>query len=216
MQSVILFYQAKLLLHWNGKLGFWKLGPVLWRLKNVPLPQRKMLVLSYTSLLEYILYEKSFFKKNKLLSFSKLPVTLYVPALIYLEGLFESRAAEAPIQYSQRSPSLGTSALVPFRRQSFFNRVNQSLEKDSLIIKSALRVQRPHSTSNVQARSSTNLLNLLKDKSIAVSIWSKLDLAIRIKQFVYVMWEYTLLWSLSQRFLLQQKLWLCRIIAMHK
>lgn len=151
-----------------------------------------------------------------MLSFSKLPVTSYVPALIYLEGLFESRAAEAPIQYSQRSPSLGTSALVPFRHQSFFNRVNQSLEKDSLIIKSALRVQRPHSTSNVQARRSTNLLNLLKDKSIAVSIWSKLDLAIRIKQFVYVIWEYTLLWSLSQRFLLQQKLWLCRIIAMHK
>ncbi|XP_029897272.1 uncharacterized protein LOC115352781 isoform X2 [Aquila chrysaetos chrysaetos] len=85
-------------------------------------------------------------------------------------GLFESRAAEAPIQYSQRSPSLGTSALVPFRRQSFFNRVNQSLEKDSLIIKSALRVQRPHRTSNVQARRSTNLLNLLKDKSIAKSI----------------------------------------------
>uniref|UniRef100_A0A8C3JCG8 DUF4537 domain-containing protein n=1 Tax=Calidris pygmaea TaxID=425635 RepID=A0A8C3JCG8_9CHAR len=85
-------------------------------------------------------------------------------------GLFESGVAEAPIQHSQRSPSLGTSALVPFRRQSFFDRVNQSLEKDSLTIRSALRVQRPHRTSNVQARRSTNLLNLLKDKSITKSI----------------------------------------------
>ncbi|KAK4829549.1 hypothetical protein QYF61_005188 [Mycteria americana] len=85
-------------------------------------------------------------------------------------GLFESRVAEAPIQHSQRSPSLGSSALVPFRRQSFFDRVNQSLEKDSLTIKSALRVQRLHSTSRVQARRSTNLLYLLKDKSITKSI----------------------------------------------
>ncbi|XP_064313321.1 trichohyalin-like [Phalacrocorax carbo] len=85
-------------------------------------------------------------------------------------GLFKSRVAEAPIQHSQRSPSLGTSALVPFRRQSFFDQVNQSLEKDSLTIRSALRVQRPHSTSNAQARRSTNFLSLLKDKSITKSI----------------------------------------------
>ncbi|XP_009331316.1 PREDICTED: trichohyalin-like [Pygoscelis adeliae] len=98
-------------------------------------------------------------------------------------GLFESRVAEAPIQHSQRGPSLRTSALVPFRCQSFFGRVNQSLEKDSLTIKSALRVQRPHSTSNVQARRSTNLLNFLKDKSITKSIlngasqerWKEMD-----------------------------------------
>ncbi|KAM6416550.1 uncharacterized protein J5M81_016941 isoform 2-T2 [Pluvialis apricaria] len=96
------------------------------------------------------------------------------------EGLFESRVADAPIQHSQRTPSLGTSVLVPFRRQSFFDRVNQSLEKHSLIIKSALRVRRPHSTSNVQARRSTNLL---KDKSITKSIlngasqerWKEMD-----------------------------------------
>ncbi|OPJ80482.1 hypothetical protein AV530_010790 [Patagioenas fasciata monilis] len=85
-------------------------------------------------------------------------------------GVFESRVAEAPIQHSQRSPSLGTRALVPFRRQSFFDRVNESLEKDSLTIKSALHVRRPHRTSNVQARRSTNLLNLLKDKSITKMI----------------------------------------------
>ncbi|KAM6093382.1 uncharacterized protein LJ206_006078 [Theristicus caerulescens] len=98
-------------------------------------------------------------------------------------GLFESRVAKAPIQHSQRSPSLGASALVPFMRQSFFDRVNQSLEKDSLTIKSALRVQRPHSTSSVQARRSTNLLNPLKDKSITKSIlngasqesWKEMD-----------------------------------------
>ncbi|XP_032851588.2 trichohyalin-like isoform X2 [Tyto alba] len=97
-------------------------------------------------------------------------------------GLFKSRVAEAPIQHSKRSPSLGTSALVPFRHQSLFDRVNQSLEKDSLTIKSALRVQRSHSTSNVQARRSTNL-NLLKDKSITKSIltgasqerWNEMD-----------------------------------------
>ncbi|XP_074758114.1 uncharacterized protein LOC141958943 isoform X2 [Athene noctua] len=97
--------------------------------------------------------------------------------------LFESRVAEAPIQHYQRSPSLGTSALVPFRRQSFFDRVNQSLEKDSLTIKSALRVQRLHSPSSEQAGRSVHLVNLLKDKSIRKSIpngasqerWSKMD-----------------------------------------
>ncbi|XP_054663278.1 uncharacterized protein LOC129198174 isoform X2 [Grus americana] len=87
-------------------------------------------------------------------------------------GLSESRVAEAPIPHSQRSPSLGTCALVPFRRQSFFDRVNQSLEKDSLTIKSALHVQRPHSTSSAQARRSINLLNLPKDKSITKSIFN--------------------------------------------
>ncbi|XP_071406158.1 uncharacterized protein [Pithys albifrons albifrons] len=81
-------------------------------------------------------------------------------------GLFESRVAEAPVQHPQRSPSLRTSALVPFRCQSFFDQVNQSLEKDSLTIKSALRVQRPH----VLARKSTKFLHLLKDKSIKKSI----------------------------------------------
>ncbi|XP_027522511.1 trichohyalin-like [Corapipo altera] len=85
-------------------------------------------------------------------------------------GLFESRVAEAPVQHFARSPSLGTSALVPFRRQSFFDQVNQSLEKDSLTIRSALRVQRPHSTTSVLARRSTKLLNLLKHKSITKSI----------------------------------------------
>lgn len=97
-------------------------------------------------------------------------------------GLFESRVAEAPIQHSQGSPSLGTSALVPFRRQSFFDRVNQSLEKDSLTIKSALRAQRPHSTSSVQPGRATTL-NLLKDKSVTKSIlngasqerWKEMD-----------------------------------------
>ncbi|KAJ7402965.1 hypothetical protein BTVI_81804 [Pitangus sulphuratus] len=87
-------------------------------------------------------------------------------------GLFESRVTEAPVQHSPRSPSLGTSALVPFRRQSFFDQVNQSLERDSLTIRSALRVQRPHSTTSVLARRSTKLLNLLKDKSITKSILS--------------------------------------------
>ncbi|XP_040417046.1 trichohyalin-like isoform X2 [Cygnus olor] len=99
-------------------------------------------------------------------------------------GLLESRVAEAPIQPSQRSPALGTSALDPFRRQSFFDRVNQSLEKDRLAIESALRVQRPHSTSSAQARRSTNLLHLLKDKSITKSVlnsasqetWKEMDL----------------------------------------
>ncbi|XP_027736987.1 uncharacterized protein LOC114056184 [Empidonax traillii] len=98
-------------------------------------------------------------------------------------GLFESRVTEAPVQHSPRSPSLGTSALVPFRRQSFFDQVNQSLERDSLTIKSALRVQRPHSTTSVLARRSTKLLNLLKDKSITKSIlngasqerWKEMD-----------------------------------------
>lgn len=211
---MILYYQAKLWLDCNGKLVFWKLRLVLWKLKNVPFLQRKMLVLSYESLAwVYFIWEDFGFN---LLSFCKLTITSYVPALIHLKGVFESRVAEAPIQYSQRSPSLGTKALVPFRRQSFFDRVNESLEKDSLTIKSALHVQRPHRTSSVQARRSTNLLHLLKDKSITVSIWSKLDLSIRIKRFGYVMWEYILLWSLSQRFLLQQKLCLCSIMVMDK
>ncbi|XP_061844884.1 uncharacterized protein LOC133624703 [Colius striatus] len=95
-------------------------------------------------------------------------------------GLLGSRVAEAPIQHSQRSPSLGTSALVPFRCQSFFAQVKRSLEKDSLTIRSALRGQRPHSTSNVQATRSTNLL---KDKSITKSVlvgrpqerWKEMD-----------------------------------------
>ncbi|XP_039564270.1 trichohyalin-like isoform X2 [Passer montanus] len=98
-------------------------------------------------------------------------------------GLFESRVAEAPVQHSQRSPSLGSSALVPFRCQSFFAQVNQSLEKDSLTIRSALRVQRPHSTTHLQAGRSTHLPNLLKDKSITKSSlsgvsqkkWKELD-----------------------------------------
>ncbi|XP_064011579.1 trichohyalin-like isoform X3 [Pogoniulus pusillus] len=96
------------------------------------------------------------------------------------EGLFESRVAEAPIQHSQRSPSLRISALVPFRRQSFFDCVNQSLQKDSLTIKSALRVQRLHSTPILQASRSTNLL---KGKSITKSVlnggsqksWQEMD-----------------------------------------
>ncbi|XP_005040352.1 PREDICTED: trichohyalin-like [Ficedula albicollis] len=99
-------------------------------------------------------------------------------------GLFESRVAEAPVQHSQRSPSLGSSALVPFRHQSFFAQVNQSLEKDSLTIRSALRVQRPHSTPNLLAGRSTHHPNLLKDKSITKSVlsgasqerWKELDL----------------------------------------
>ncbi|XP_057283820.1 trichohyalin-like isoform X1 [Pezoporus wallicus] len=97
-------------------------------------------------------------------------------------GLFESRVAEAPIQHSQGNPSMGTSALVPFRCQSFFDRVNQSLQKDSLTIGSALRTQRPHSTSSGQFRRSTTL-SLLKDKSITKSIlngvsqerWKEMD-----------------------------------------
>ncbi|XP_071895043.1 uncharacterized protein [Anas platyrhynchos] len=99
-------------------------------------------------------------------------------------GLFEPREAEALIQPSQRSRSLGSSALGPFRRQSFFDRVNQSLERDRLAIESALRVQRPHSTSSARARRSTNLLHLLKDKSITKSVlnrasqerWKEMDL----------------------------------------
>ncbi|XP_032913261.1 trichohyalin-like [Catharus ustulatus] len=80
-------------------------------------------------------------------------------------GLFESRVAEAAVQHSQRSPPLGSSALVPFRHQSFFAQVNQSLEKDSLTIRSALRVQRPHSSTSLLAGRSTHLPHLLKDKS---------------------------------------------------
>ncbi|XP_041343412.1 uncharacterized protein C11orf16 homolog [Pyrgilauda ruficollis] len=98
-------------------------------------------------------------------------------------GLFESRVADAPVQHSQRSPSLGSSALVPFRCQSFFAQVNQSLEKDSLTIRSALHVQRPHSTSHLLAGRSTHLPNLLKDKIITKSFlshasqkkWKELD-----------------------------------------
>ncbi|XP_053834490.1 uncharacterized abhydrolase domain-containing protein DDB_G0269086-like isoform X2 [Vidua macroura] len=97
-------------------------------------------------------------------------------------GLFESRVAEASVQHSQRSPSLGSSALVPFRCQSFFAQVNQSLEKDSLTIRSAFRVQRPHSTTHLLAGRATHLPNLLKDKSITKSIlsgasqkWKELD-----------------------------------------
>ncbi|XP_066175801.1 trichohyalin-like [Sylvia atricapilla] len=98
-------------------------------------------------------------------------------------GIFESRVAEAPVQHSQRSPSLGSSALVPFRHQSFFAQVNQSLEKDSLTIRSALPVQRPHSTANMLPGRATHLPNLLKDKTITKSIlsgasqerWKELD-----------------------------------------
>ncbi|KAM4670763.1 uncharacterized protein AAGF69_003578 isoform 2-T3 [Amazona ochrocephala] len=97
-------------------------------------------------------------------------------------GLFESRVAEAPIQHSKGNPSMGTSALVPFKCQSFFDRVNQSLQKDSLTIRSALLTQRPHSTSSVQLRRSTTL-SLLKDKRITKSIlngvsqerWKEMD-----------------------------------------
>ncbi|XP_038011639.1 trichohyalin-like isoform X2 [Motacilla alba alba] len=98
-------------------------------------------------------------------------------------GLFESRVAGAPVQHSQRSPSMGSSALVPFRCQSFFAQVNQSLEKDSLTIRSALRGQRPHSTTHLLAGRSTLLPKLLKDSSITKSIlsgasqkgWKELD-----------------------------------------
>ncbi|XP_065537281.1 uncharacterized protein LOC136015356 isoform X2 [Lathamus discolor] len=93
--------------------------------------------------------------------------------LKHKHGFFESRVAEAPIQHSQRNPSMGTSALVPFRCQSFFDRVNQSLQKDSLTIRSALRTQRPRSTSSVQLRRSTTL-SLLKDKSITER-WKEMD-----------------------------------------
>ncbi|KAI1238812.1 hypothetical protein IHE44_0011902 [Lamprotornis superbus] len=90
---------------------------------------------------------------------------------------------EVPVQHSQRSRSLGSSALVPFRHQRFFAQVNQSLEKDSLTIRSALRVQRPHSTTNLLPGRSTHLPDLLKDKSITKSFlsgasqerWKELD-----------------------------------------
>ncbi|KAI6079876.1 Trichohyalin-like isoform X2 [Aix galericulata] len=70
------------------------------------------------------------------------------------------------------------------QRQSFFDRVNQSLERDRLAIESALRVQRPHSTSSARPRRSTNLLHLLKDKSMTKSVlnrasqerWKEMDL----------------------------------------
>ncbi|RLW01865.1 hypothetical protein DV515_00007776 [Chloebia gouldiae] len=86
-------------------------------------------------------------------------------------GFFESRVAKAPVQHSQRSPFLGSSALVPFQCQSFFAQVNQSLEKDSLTIRSAFRVQRPHNSLLLAGRA-TRLPNLLKDKSITKSILS--------------------------------------------
>ncbi|XP_069738192.1 uncharacterized protein C11orf16 homolog [Phaenicophaeus curvirostris] len=98
----------------------------------------------------------------------------------YEHGLFETRLAEAPIQHSQGNPSLGTNALVPLRRQSFFDRVNQSLERDSLTIKSALHVPRPCSTSSMKAGRCTDVL---KDKSVTKSIlhgasqepWEEID-----------------------------------------
>ncbi|XP_068046923.1 uncharacterized protein C11orf16 homolog isoform X2 [Anomalospiza imberbis] len=89
------------------------------------------------------------------------------------ERLFESRVAEAPVQHSQRSPSLGSSALVPFNCQSFFAQVNQSLEKDSLTIRSAFCVQRPHSTTHLLAGRATHLPTLLKEKSITAAIASE-------------------------------------------
>lgn len=73
--------------------------------------------------------------------------------------------------------------MCPFQRQSFFDQVHQSLKKDSLAIESALRVQRPRSTSSAQTGRFTNL-NLLKDKSISKSVrnsasqerWKEMDL----------------------------------------
>ncbi|XP_064594169.1 trichohyalin-like isoform X3 [Zonotrichia leucophrys gambelii] len=98
-------------------------------------------------------------------------------------GFFESREADAPVQHSQKSPSMGSSALVPFRCQSFFAQVNQSLEKDSLTIRSALCGQSPHSATPLLAGRATHLPKLLKDKSITKSIpsgasqkrWKELD-----------------------------------------
>lgn len=144
---------------------FWKAGTSFVEPKNCPTSSQENII---KSSLEYISYEQTFCSFN-LLSFYKLPIFSYVLALIYLKGLFESRVAEAPFQHSQRSPSLGSSALVPFQCQSFFAQVNQSLEKDSLTIRSAFRVQRPHS-SRLLAGRATHLPNLLKDKSITVSI----------------------------------------------
>lgn len=192
-------------------LFFWTLGPDLGRLRNVSLHQRKMMILSYKSLVWTYFMWKGFFLYY-LLSF-KLPIISYIPALIYPTGLFEPREAEAPILPSQRSRSLGSSALGPFRRQSFFDRVNQSLERDRLAIESALRVQRPHSTSSAWARRSTNLLHLLKDKSITVSTHPNEFLAIRIGWFVYVKWEYTLIWSFSKVF--TEKKYIYIYIYMH-
>ncbi|XP_059329071.1 inner centromere protein-like [Ammospiza nelsoni] len=98
-------------------------------------------------------------------------------------GFFESRVAEAPVQHSQRSPPMGSSALVPFRCQSFFAQVNQSLEKDSLTIRSALCGQRPHSATPLLAGRATHLPKLPRDKNITKSIpsgasqkrWKELD-----------------------------------------
>ncbi|XP_015722338.1 uncharacterized protein C11orf16 homolog isoform X2 [Coturnix japonica] len=104
--------------------------------------------------------------------------------LKHKHGLFESRVADAPIQPSQRSISVGASALCPFQPQSFFDQVRQSLKKDSLAIESALRIQRPCGTSSVRAGRFTHL-NLLKDKSISKSVhnsasqerWKEMDLS---------------------------------------
>lgn len=157
--------------------------------KNCPTSSEENVI---KSVVKYISYEQTFCSFN-LLSFYKLPIFSYVLALIYLKGLFESRVAEAPVQHSQRSPLLASSSLVPFRHQSFFAQVNQSLEKDSLTIRSALRVQRPHSSTSLLAGRSTHLPNLLKDKSSTVSICSKPGLVRRKRRFVYVMSECSLL-----------------------
>lgn len=138
-----------------------------------------------------------------MLSFYKLPIFSYALALIYLKGLFESRVAEAPVQHSQRGPSLVSSALVPFRLQSFFSQVNLSLEKDSLTIRSALRVQRPHSITSLLPGRATCLPNLLKDKSIRVSIWSRPGLVLRMRRVMSC--ENVLSFDLSQTFLVQQE-----------
>lgn len=144
---------------------FWKADTSVVETKKCPTSSEENII---KSLLEYILYEQTFCSFN-FLSFYKLPIFSYVLALIYLKGLFESGVAEAPVQHSQRSPSLGSSALVPFRHQSFFAQVNQSLERDSLTIRSALRVQRPRSTTHLLPGRATHLPNLLKDKSTTVS-----------------------------------------------
>lgn len=152
----------------NGKFVLWSTGTCSVEAKKHLVLSEENIDTCYKSLAWTYLTWKDFLN---LLSFYKLPITWYVPALIYLKGLFESRVADAPVQPSQRSTSVGASALCPFQRQSFFDQVHQSLKKDSLAIESALRVQRPRSTSSAQAGRFTNL-SLLKDKSISVSIWS--------------------------------------------
>lgn len=175
---------------------FWKAGTSFVEIKNCPTSSEENVI---KSLLEYISYEQTFCFFN-LLSFYKLSMFSYVLALICLKGLFESRVAEAPVQHSQRSPSLGSSGLVPFRLQSFFAQVNQSLEQDSLTIRSAFRVQRPHSTTSLLPGRSPHLPKLLKDKNITVSIWSKPGLVLRMRRFVYGMWECSFLWSFTEVF----------------